>query len=435
MSDLARMITSVKNDLTKSISDQADALKHTVDEVVAPIVKRQDEFEEQSEKRFASLEEQSEKRYASLEAKVASLSDLIKESNSVKSSPQIQDQPQPNPSISCSTAFPPLSPPDWTGYRASGVPTAGFASCSTGPPSTPESSAVNPTISDLIADARKVIGIGPIGKSHIEYFAKDNIEEGIRLAAIEALRLELNVKEHEISDADIADTFLPKGSPKIPRVYIKFHKQEHANLCLKLAKWLTDKNIKVFRYFPRQLQDRVRALENVAYSLRKNCNPQYKTEVVYTDSDVQLTVCPKGQVRYYPYHVADLPPIDMTPLRSPPPGRPPRHTKRNRSGSSSPSNARKSVRQISPLKPDGANDIDSSITDPTAPSREVIEEINAEKTSTTPDTNPVHPGPSCPNPALDLGEYTELEVFSPTTGKQSFHFKETVNERRMSLNM
>ena len=114
MADIARMITSVKNDLTKSINDQADALKHTVDEVVAPLVKRQEDLEEKSEKRFASLEEKSEKRFASLEAKVANLTDIIEEANSAKVSSETQGQSQPNLTMPSASAFPPLPPTDWT---------------------------------------------------------------------------------------------------------------------------------------------------------------------------------------------------------------------------------------------------------------------------------------------------------------------------------
>ena len=115
---------------------------------------------------------------------------------------------------------------------------------------------------------------------HYDKFGDIEPEEAIRLAAIEALRLELNVRESEISEDDIANTFLPVRPTKVPRVYIRFHKQEHADLCLRLAKSLRDSDVKIFRYFPRQFQARVRALENAAYTLRKTSVPKYKTEVV-----------------------------------------------------------------------------------------------------------------------------------------------------------
>ena len=171
----------------------------------------------------------------------------------------------------------------------------------------------------------------------------------------------LNIKEDEINENNIVNTFLPKREPKVPRVYIRFHKQEHADLCLKVAKRLFNSKAKVFRYFPRQFQDRVWALEDVAYPLRRETEPPFKTDVVYTEDDVQLLICPVGQFRYRPHHVPNLPPIDMTPIRSPPRGdmtpiRPPpegRQTgnKRDRStDSDSAGDDRKSSRILSPPK-------------------------------------------------------------------------------------
>ena len=430
MSDLARMIEalddkldnkveSVKSDLTKSINDQADhfkkTLKNTIDEVVEPIGKRQDEYEDKSDQRFARLE-----------ASVANLTDLITQPKAANHLPHTLSCEEPH-------AFPPLPPP------AGSVrpPTSPFlrpppTTPGQGPPNTSDTIGTNSAITELIAEARTVIGIGPIDKSDIDYFGQGDSEKGIRLAAIEALREELNIKEYEIADPDIASTFLPKGAPRIPRVYIKFHKLEHANLCLKLAKTLQNPDIKVFRYFPRQFQDRVRALEDVAYPLRKTSNPPYKTEVVYTDSDVQLLVCPKGQARYYPYYVSDLPPFDMTPTRSPPPGRQrhDRHNKRNRSDSSSPDISRKSVRQISPMKPASVNDLDSSVSVHPTTAAALKENVQTEPSS--------HP-PTLPlpivNPALDLGDFIDNQVVSPMTGKVRFNFDQPINKRRQSLNL
>ena len=275
-----------------------------------------------------------------------------------------------------------------------------------------------------------MIGIGPIDKADIDHFGQASVETGIRLAAMEALRLDLGIKEHEIGDADIASTFLPKGDPKIPRVYIKFHQQQHADLCLRLAKGLKNPEVKVFRYFPRQLQNRVRALENVAYPLRKSSNPPYKTEVVYTESDVQLLVCPKDQVRYYPYYVTELPPIDMAPLRSPPPGRQ-RHNKRNRSDSSSPDLSRKFVRKTSPTK-DSDVEVVSSVTVLPTTTPPVTEVTNDD---TTDSSRPPPLSLQCPKPVLDLGDFIDNQVVSPMTGKVKFNFNQPVNKRRMSLNM
>ena len=433
MSDIAKMIAAidkkldtkvegVKNDLTKAISDQAvhfhKTLRNTIDESIEPISKKQEEMKEKSDERFANLEAKSDERFANLEATVANLTDLVKKSNTTIGTGTISQNENDFPALPprASTAHPSASP--------SAIPASKPAQ------------GQDPAITELIADARTVIGIGPIDKTDFEHFGQANVETAIRMAAIEALRLELNIKDHEIGDNDIASTFLPKGEPKIPRVYIKFHQQQHAELCLRLAKGLKNPEIKVFRYFPRQLQSRVRALENVAYPLRKFSNPPFKTEVVYTDSDVQLLVCPKGQVRYYPYCVTDLPPIDMAPIRSPPPGRQ-RRNKRNRSDSSSPELSRKSVRKASPNKVSDV-EVDTSVTMLPTPASGLPTAVNDDDSiGTTPSSRPPPLSLPCPNPALDLdlGDFIDNQVVSPMTGKVKFNLNQPVNKRRMSLNM
>ena len=193
--------------------------------------------------------------------------------------------------------------------------------------------------------------------------------------------------------------------------------------------------MKIFRYFPRQFQARVRALEDAAYPLRKTSTPKYKTEVVYTDSDVQLMVCPQGGVYYQPYHVPHLPPIDTTPARSPPQGRPrPKRGRSANSDSGSPSDGRKSSRHISPPKlasekGDNLDNIETEVDKTTDDTTHPEDRAGVVSTETG--------GQNTPVPVLerDLGGYSNIQIFSPRTGKVSFDFKEPVNLRRQSLNI
>ena len=335
-------LDSVKADLSKSINDQAinleNSIKNNIDRAVQPIIKRQDEYEEKNDNRFKKLDECEEmnlKRFQKLENHVAGLTKLIKDTNESRNSPS-----------ECTVEYPPLPLLPSLALR----PAISAPLTSTPPSPRPHVSGDLQTIRELVKDAKCVIGIGPMYDYHYDKFSNVEPSEKVRLAALDALRLELNVKETEIAEADIANTFLPIRTPKVPRVYIRFHKQEHADLCLKLAKSLKNSDAKIFRYFPRQFQARVRALEDVAYPLRKNSVPKNKTEIVYTEDDVQLMVCPQGGVYYQPYHVPHLPPIDTTPARSPPQGRPrPKRGRSANSDSGSPPDGRKASRHISPL--------------------------------------------------------------------------------------
>ena len=401
---IEKEVNSIKNDLGKSISDQVNtlenSLKRSIDDAVAPIAKRQDELELKSDERFKKLED-------TVQNLSKCYDEVIAATKSSTTDPSFST-PHPSPAwpqtYAEATRF--LPPSD------SACP----ASVSNTVSATGDSSA----IADLIEAARKVIGIGPVFQSDFDHFSRDNPDDAVRLAAIEALRCDLNIKEEEIKDDDIENTFLPPKATKVPRVYVRFFKQEHADLCLRAAKTLKNSETKVFRYFPRQFQARVRALEEVAYPMRKQQDPGYKTEVVYTATDVQLLVCPRGLTRYQPYHVTHLPPIDMAPIRSPPPGRP-RH-KRNRSGTPSPEAPSKSTRYQPPTPPNNESE------DPPHGQSDKHPDPDPVKTS-FPDKTPP------PLSALpDLGGVSSMEVTSPRTGRVSFNFQDPVNLRRQSGN-
>ena len=240
LSEIAKLLEAVKGDLSRQMSDQAESLENTFKQSI----ERQDNYEKKSDQRFKQLEEKSDQRFKQLEEKMANLTELVKDRN-----------PDNYPPVS-STAFqqPPPPPP----YHSPAV------ALGQGSEASDEDNTENKAIKDLISDARCVIGIGPMYQYHYDKFGDVEPDEAVKLAAIDALRLELNVRETEIAEEDIKNTFLPIRPPKVPRVYIRFHKQEHADLCLKLAKSLRDSDVKIFRYFPRQFQARVRALEDAA---------------------------------------------------------------------------------------------------------------------------------------------------------------------------
>ena len=408
-------VSSLRTDLGKSMSDQVttleNSLKRSIDDAILPIAKRQDELEVKSDERFIKSDE----RVKKLEDTVQGLTNTLNEVIATKST---------TTNYSSST----------THTRSAWPQTYAEASRFPPPPSDPTSfsntdttSGDSSAISELIGEARRVIGIGPVSQIDIDYFSRDNPEDAVELAAIEALRCDLNIKEYEIKNEDIENTFLPPKATKVPRVYVRFFKQEHADLCLKAAKSLKNSETKVFRYFPRQFQSRVRALEEVAYTMRKQQDPGYKTEVVFTATDVQLLVCPRGLTRYQPHHVPHLPPVDMAPVRSPPPVRQ-RH-KRNRSGTPSPEAPSKSTRYQPPTPPNKGS-VDCTVEQSDKDKNPEITRVDPVPANLSlPDKTP-QPLTALP----DLGGVASMEVISPRTGRVSFNFQDPVNLRRQSLN-
>ena len=162
------------------------------------------------------------------------------------------------------------------------------------------------------------------------------------------LRKEIGVKEEEIKDADIIKVF-PADNPDLQRVYVQFSSKEQAELCLDLTKKLRKPDLKVVLYVPRQFRQRFNAMKSEDFKLRKMCQPNHRTRIEYSDSDLALYSCPHGQYRFVHHPIPDLPPVDLAPVRTPPTGRNTNREKRPRPSSSSPTGTdSKNARVISP---------------------------------------------------------------------------------------
>jgi hypothetical protein len=84
---------------------------------------------------------------------------------------------------------------------------------------------------------------------------------------------------------------------------------------------------RVVRWFPKQIYDRYRAVESVAYEIRRNL--KYKTRVKLGRRDIELTTRETGSTVWRRQPLPDnLPKIDLNctfrpaGISSPPPGRP-----------------------------------------------------------------------------------------------------------------
>ena len=193
--------------------------------------------------------------------------------------------------------------------------------------------------------ARTILGIGPISCHHIEAAEGETEEQRVKAAVIDFLRNEIGVKESEIGDSDIIEVF-PANDPDLQPVYVRFSTKEHALLCLDLTRRLRKPELQVVLYIPKEFRNRFHAMKNEDYRLRKLTQPQHKTRIAYTDSDLALYTCPLGHFRYSPYPIPDLPAVDLAPDRTPPKGR---KTKRPRDDSISPLGCdKKNARVVSP---------------------------------------------------------------------------------------
>ena len=290
-------------------------------------------------------------------------------------------------------------------------------------------------IKNIVNSAKCVIGLSPVTQEHVAQHHAQTDQVGLLNAVIDYLRKELNVKDTEISESDIDSVFLPPTANKdsFNKVYVRFKTEVPANLCLSLAKTLRNRDNRVTRYFPRPFNARLSALSNVAYKLRNENAAPYKTYIKYSCDDLVLMVCPPGQNSYQELTVQNLPPIDLTHLRSPPVGR---KTKRQRSGTQSPPiNDPKKDRRASPTK-DSVDSLDSSnnstINDNLAPGSGEEHQGPSDDHSDAAGSLPLNLDPPV-LPLADIGRVSNLQAMSPLTGHLTFDFTKHPL-RRQSLN-
>ena len=78
--------------------------------------------------------------------------------------------------------------------------------------------------------------------------------------------------------------------------------------------------------------------------------PKHRTRIEYSELDLVLYACPAGHFRFLKHPIADLPPVNLAPIRTPPPGRNIQREKRPRPESVSPKGAdTKNARVTSPV--------------------------------------------------------------------------------------
>ena len=110
-------------------------------------------------------------------------------------------------------------------------------------------------LQQIVSNAKCVIRLYPVTQDNLASQNVADDKEALQKAAIEFLRKELNIKDYEVKDDDVVETFRPTNTStfKMSKVYVKFRSEGPVNLCLKLANFLRQPEIKISRYFPRHL--------------------------------------------------------------------------------------------------------------------------------------------------------------------------------------
>ena len=333
---MEKSIDILKQTFEKSGKDQADSLRHalkdSVSDILATVMKRQDEHEAKTDKRFREQENKNSSRFLNVQNQ---LDDIRKCLDKISPTHQVQDLAP----VRQRFPAPPTFQQEVTVNRQS--------SASAKPELLQGHS--NPDqlgcIEEVVGNARTILGIGPITCEDIDAADGETEEQKLLAAVIDFLRNEIAIKDSEISDNDIHEVF-PANDPDLQRMYVRFATKEQAKLCLDLTRKLRKPELQVVLYIPREFRDRFHAIKNEDYRLRKLTQPRHKTRIEYTETDLMLYACPLGHFRYTPFPIPDLPAVDLAPLRTPPKGR---KSKRLRDDSNSPPGGdKKNARVVSP---------------------------------------------------------------------------------------
>ena len=166
---------------------------------------------------------------------------------------------------------------------------------------------------DLCAKARKVIGFSPIEPRMLDiqmnsYGAK-YLEEAKLMEVKTYLKCEMKVPPSSIERLNIVRIF-PPAKPDWNVLYVEFGSDHEVDTIFSFTKNMAKKDHRVIRWIPKQMYDRFRAVESLAYNLRQEAG--LKTRVKIGRDDLVLsTRDPKSSIWSNRVLPSNLPEINL----------------------------------------------------------------------------------------------------------------------------
>ena len=188
----------------------------------------------------------------------------------------------------------------------------------------------NSRIVELCETGRRVVGFSPIEPRMLEMqirsFGAKNQEEAMLMEIKSYLKCEMKVRPSDIEKLDIVRIFHP-AKENWNVLYVEFGNEYQVDKLFTYTRGMVKKDHRVVRWFPKQMYDRYRAVESMAYEIRKNL--KQKTRVKIGRNDLELSTREIGSSFWRRQALpTSLPKIDLDSsfrpaiLSSPPPGRP-----------------------------------------------------------------------------------------------------------------
>ena len=196
----------------------------------------------------------------------------------------------------------------------------------------------------LLAGARKVIGLKPINRRHVEQMDRrledvegETRDEREKRAKYDAVILffkeEMRMRDEEIEKLDIVRIFSPAREDG-ETLYVELASWEMAQFALSYTKYMRrstegQDRVEVVKYVPRDLYRRFRAINALGHQARLDSNRSINFRVTLGEDDFVLQQKPRGRLGWGPPLPlsADLPAFEHHLTRGPrspgkAPGRP-----------------------------------------------------------------------------------------------------------------
>ena len=181
----------------------------------------------------------------------------------------------------------------------------------------------------MCSSARRVVGFTPIEPRMLEmqmlsYGAKD-MEEAKLMEIKSYLKCEMKMRSVDIEKLDFVKIF-PPAKDNWSVLYVELGSDYQVDMVISHTRYMVKQDHRVVRWYPRQMYDRFRAVESIAYDFRRNQN--HKTRVKVGRDDLELCTREPGSSIWKKQVLPEnLPKFEMAEIRhalasSPPPGRP-----------------------------------------------------------------------------------------------------------------
>ena len=197
-------------------------------------------------------------------------------------------------------------------------------------------------IKKVFRETRKIIGMKPIDKAHVEQTMRRNKEEdegldkdqrwkkAMNQTVKQFLKYEMKMKQEDMDSLEIVKIF-PPAKDNWNTLYVELDSLDMVNFVMSFTQYMRggdqrENRPSIEKYIPKELFNRYSAIEKVAFEIRQHSNFKIATNVSFWESDFVLKQRSKdiqpGGSRTPWRHLdpldlpGDLPQFELYPMRS-----------------------------------------------------------------------------------------------------------------------